>query len=161
MKTTKHILSVLILFSIFGGITHNLFPHCQDLVLYDSYTDERSEHHHHKHQIDLDNKTHLNHSHKKHDNHVDEGIYDYVKCILVDVEIPHDNCNLSCFIFWNQKETINYDIQFPNNIFLESLHSNLFNHLKSSSLFTTFRIDINCPPILKNTTLRGPPSIPC
>ena len=148
MKTTKHILSVLILFSIFGGIAHNLFPHCEDLILNDSYSNKQSEYHHHKHHADLDNEPHFNIKHIKHNNHLDEGIYDYVKCILVDIEIPQDNCNLSCFVFWIQKGTLKNDLQYPINKNIVSVNTNQNNILISFSLFTTFRINIYYPPIL-------------
>jgi hypothetical protein len=157
MQRIKFILSFLLLISIFGGMVHNVSPYCLNGDNVYFQLDNNHKHEHPDHEINKE----TNHKHVQHDNHLDEGYFDLLVCVLNDVEIPSDDCDFNCFVLWNHKES-----QFDKNklkllvyaiasafteINVENTIQNISN--KNNDIYTT--------PSLEHSPHRGPPIFSC
>ena len=88
MQMKKTILSLVLLLSYSLGFTHNLLPHCSNPDQFSHNHHELHEHHSEEHSHDIE------HEHIAHDNHEDEGLYDFLLCLLSEVDHhSHDELN--------------------------------------------------------------------
>jgi hypothetical protein len=85
MQFPKVILSYCLLLIYFVGFAHDLIPHCHDLAGHKESIQANHHHHeHHSHNSEKEKKP--NHSHIPHGDHIDEGIYDLIVCLLSEAE---------------------------------------------------------------------------
>lgn len=82
----KAILSVFTLFAYFLSLGHSLIPHHH-------HNAETPHHHHHSDEHADEHDTH-DHDHVAHENHFDDGIIDYLACVLGEHEHQDSNCDL-------------------------------------------------------------------
>tara|TARA_B110000967_G_C18768568_1_gene501800 strand:+ start:422 stop:880 length:459 start_codon:yes stop_codon:yes gene_type:complete len=75
-------LSLLLVYSL--GFAHNFIPHCHDVN--EAFV-EHSDlgHHHHQHAAEHVHAEE-NHQHVSHGSHMDENLYDFLVCILFEME---------------------------------------------------------------------------
>ena len=157
MQEIKFILSLFLLISILGEIVLNVSPYCLrgDKVLV--RLDNNHEHEHHDHEINKE----TDHKHVQHNNHLDDGYFELLVCLLNDIEIPSDKCDLNCFVLWNQREN-----KFDKNnlkLFISVIISafteiNVENTIQNISIQNDY---IYPPPTLEHSPLRGPPIFSC
>lgn len=92
MQIKKVIIASLLLLTYTVGFVHNLIPHCSagcaELPL---ATHEESGHHHHAHH-EHDHGDQTDHDHIAHNGHLDGGFFDYVVCLLSEMEHPATDC---------------------------------------------------------------------
>jgi hypothetical protein len=83
-------ISLLLVYSL--GFAHNLIPHSHELN--EAFIDHSEiGHHHHQHTGEHE---HLeeDHEHVAHGSHIDESLYDYLVCMLFEMEHQEHGCEL-------------------------------------------------------------------
>ncbi len=152
MQLKRTILSLVLLLSYSLGFAHNLLPHC-------SNPDQFSHSHHQTHEHHTDAGDHASHAeHIAHDNHEDEGLYDFLLCLLSEVDHHyHDELNTD-FTFSKISE-LNLD-------FLKIKINAVLNEIKKPSVFASFiptvEVDLQrsySVPLIGHERHRGPPVI--
>lgn len=90
MELKKTILSIILLATYTLGLAFNTTAVCQDLAIGET---EISQHHHDHHEhIETESIT-SDHEHLVHEDHLDEGWYDFIVCFLSDLEHSQDKCH--------------------------------------------------------------------
>lgn len=84
MQIKKIIISLSLLLVYSLGFAHNLIPHCHGV---DEAFVEHSDlgHHHHQHAAEHVHAEE-DHQHVSHGSHIDENLYDFLVCILFEME---------------------------------------------------------------------------
>lgn len=154
MQVKQSIIAFIFLAIFSLGFGHGVVPHCEGKEA------GGEDHHHHKHhEHSSDNP--IDDYHVSHNNHLDENIYDYLVCLVSDLEHEDDNCNM----FLCSNITLN-DFSFIDLVKVELplVHISSFNlELLNNSESDYAELDCisGLPPILENILHRGPPSISC
>ena len=158
MQFYKTIISLLLLLTYSLGFAHNLIPHCHN----SESTEHIVEHdgHHHSHQHNTIEHSNSDHEHIAHKGHLDEGIYDYLVCLIHETETPESECEIEhCF-------TVNVN---DNNLKLNKLQSTIvlfaiFQPIPKDETTQSYagydEIRYLSPPI-EDSPHRGPPVISC
>ena len=102
MQLKKTVLSLVLLLSYSLGFAHNLLPHC-------SNPDQFSHSHHELHEHHSDGElAESQHEHIAHDNHEDEGLYDFLLCLLSEAD-HHYHYELNTDFTFSNISEINLD----------------------------------------------------
>ena len=150
MRFYKIIISLTLLFTYSLGFVHNLVPHCSSISSHESH----SSHQHHSH----DEPHEENHIHVLHENHVDEGILDYILCVVNESANEGNECIEEHF-FTLQSNTVSLKKinHIPTTIVLFTISNKLADALitinynfKKNSFYSSST--------LENASLRGPPT---
>lgn len=83
MRFFKSCISILLIFCYGLGFAHNLIPH-----------QHNGDHENHEHEHAVSHDDHQ-HQHINHQDHQDEGLLDFMLCLLIDLE--HHEANLEFF----------------------------------------------------------------
>lgn len=81
MNFNKIIASLFLLFTYLIGFTHNVIPHCHHNA--DANHTHLEHHEHHTGSHDQGNDRHVSHN-----DHLDEGVLDFIICLLSETEHP-------------------------------------------------------------------------
>lgn len=150
MNFIKTGISFLLLLTYSLGFAHNLVPHCSSILPHESHA---YSHQHHSHQSPHEE----DHMHVVHQNHVDDGLLDYVLCVVNDTGNEEHECvEDHFFTIQNNAISLKKIIYLPTSIILFAIN----NELKEALMATRFMLENNITyvsPPLKNTSLRGPP----
>ena len=82
MNHKKLAISLFLMFAYAIGFTHNVIPHCHHQAADNQH--EHTEHHQHLSAGD----DHNNEGHVAHNEHLDEGVMDFIICLLSETEHP-------------------------------------------------------------------------
>ena len=152
MQFRQSILSMVLLLSYSLGFGHSLLPHCSNPDLFSH--DHHLLHEHHDQSVEQDaHKTHI-----EHDNHKDEGLYDFLLCLLSDVD-HHFHNELDMDFTFSKLSEYNFDFlkvelnAVQNHILLPSFHSSFY---KTITVQTEV---IYRSPHIGHLSHRGPPPI--
>ena len=141
---------------------HNVSPYCLNGDTVYSQLNKKANNNHHRHEHHAHNSSQeFNHEHIKHKNHLDENYFDLFVCVLNDVEIPSDDCDLNCFVLWNQKDSqlnINNLKLIVSVIISMTTEINIENTIQNISVQND---DVYSSPALEYSPLRGPPIFSC
>ena len=92
MNVKQFLVWSLLMLAYSVGLAHNLVPHHHDHLPAEGHAqhDHSShQHHHHEHQ------DHEGHEHVEHSDHFDDGLWDFIVCVLSETELPesgHHHC---------------------------------------------------------------------
>ena len=157
MQLSKIVISILLLLTYSFGFAHNLVPHCNDSGEENHNHAPSHNHHFHSEGEAIDSE----HADIAHDDHFDEGINDFITCLVNESEISVDDCSIEhCF-------TVNFnDFSFKD-----------FSKIQTAILFSTvldlsvaYKLDSNYfevveevlfTPLIENSPHRGPPIFFC
>lgn len=154
MARVKSVISFLLLMVYSTGLVQGATPRCNH---YGAEV-EVGEVHHHEHHEHADNE-HVDHDHIVHNDHLDDGAFDLLLCVLEDVahsEHPGDGCHCLPSISsrigadWIGKMKL-LAVVVPQLYETESTEQSNFYVLHSIG-------EIHSP-FLKSSSQRGPPSI--
>ena len=160
MQVIRSVISLFLLLVYSISFAHDLIPHCHFDKMSEHIVAEQGEsHHHHEHHThEADEET--DHEHITHQNHLDDGLLDYVICLLSELEHPSEYAHR------------HYAPVISNDNFLKGLDKPKFVAILFT-VFTAPEIDMlpsryatelaftyHSPPLL-NSPHRGPPSISC
>ena len=152
MQMKKTILSLVLLLSYSLGFAHNLLPHC-------SNPDQLSHNHHELHEhYNGEGSSELDHAHITHNNHKDEGLYDFLLCLLSEVDHhTHDELNTEFTFSKTSKVNLGFlKVKF-NAITAEKISVEYF-----SSFISVQPIDFQhfyYSPRIGHLRHRGPPQV--
>ena len=152
MQMKRTILSLVLLLSYSLGFAHNLLPHC-------SNPDQFSHSHHQTHEHHSEEGLHhVGHEHIAHDNHEDEGLYDFLLCLLSEVD-HHYHYELNTDFTFSKISEINLD-------FLKVKVNAVLNEDQKPRVFESFvstsEVDVSSTysiPLIGHKRHRGPPQI--
>lgn len=154
MQIKQSILAFFFLALYSLGFGHGVVPHC------DNRDDQIENHHHHEHH-EHNNEEPVDDGHVVHDDHFDEGIYDYIICLVSDLEHNDSDCNMHHCTKVNLRDT---SIKQSSKAKLLAVVSVLFNveiFVKPTMVYGETASACISPPFLKNVSHRGPPIISC
>jgi hypothetical protein len=89
VQPLKVLISSILIFSYSLGFAHNLVSHCQM-----GHESHESSNHKHEYLHQAEAVSH-NHEHISHKDHIDTSWWDFMICLLTDIE--HDEANLNFF----------------------------------------------------------------
>ncbi len=152
MKFKQSILALFFLAIYSLGFCHGVVPHCES----ESISSETHTHEHHEHGDDDSDDGHIVHA-----DHFDEGIYDYIICLMVEMNHDEDGCN-----FHHCAKVNLQDIslkQVSDIEFLAVLVSFLDLGLMDSDDvdFSESKVDFALYTIANSISHRGPPQFSC
>jgi len=162
MQFKRVFISVCLLLAYSIGLAHDLIPHCHhcegDGTLATEHAEEH--HHHHEHHVHEHGEP-VDHEHIEHADHLDEGLLDFIICILDETEHPSSEGN-ECYY----APAITNDIsnQLLSKVKLAAVLVSLFAHppdeldTKGHAGEATVAY---LPPPLSSSPHRGPPSVFC
>lgn len=102
MQLKQSTFSLVLLLSYSLGFAHNLLPHCSNP---DQFSHSHHQSHEH-HSEELSNE--VNDEHIAHDNHEDEGFYDFFLCLLSEVD-HHYHYELNTDFTFSKISQLNLD----------------------------------------------------
>ncbi|MBD78784.1 MAG: hypothetical protein CL840_07680 [Crocinitomicaceae bacterium] len=151
VQLRKVIISLVLLLVYTTGFAHNLIPHCHQ------HENNPDAHVHGHMHVDSHSHEHADHHHVDHGDHIDEGIYDYLYCVLSEMKHhDHDDAHIH---FIQQIKPVNSLLiiawaMVASEPSLEGLHNAYLipNLYLESNYFS---------PLISNTPLRGPPQASC
>ncbi|UTW61967.1 hypothetical protein KFE98_18440 [bacterium SCSIO 12741] len=148
MKFKKVIVSLFLLLTYSMGFAHYLVPHSHE---------EAGEHTHH-HHLDLDNHNE-DEFHVHHDDHVDASLYDWLVCLVTDMEHPEDDCSnepseLTSPLTLTQKVQKKIELISTLYVILELPVAECEEPVNTAYFTPEYQV----PPLLRSF-LRGPPSV--
>lgn len=159
----KLIISTFLLLTYSLAFAHDLIPHCHTDISHSINDEQEINHHHHKHHNHNNepekHTKELMHQHIAHDNHLDEGLFDFVLCLLSEVEHPIA-INHHHFFSINTSST---SLKLLSNTIFTSLlqfgdHSELQKENSTAKYFTRKSSDFLMPEKPHSHT-RGPPTL--
>lgn len=161
MQIKRAIISCFLLFTYSLGFAHNLIPHCQELVSeIGIFSNAKDGHHHLEHHTHVEIED-LDEDDILHENHLDDSLYDFIVCLLSEMEHPVNECQVEHSI----PSTLNDDLskQLSKTKIIAVLCSvwGLTNPNESLSEYNSeAAVQYSSPPLC-NSPNRGPPSISC
>ena len=102
MQMKRTILSLVLLLSYSLGFAHNVLPHCSNP---DQFSHSHCQTHVHHNEEGLHD---IGHEHSAHDNHEDEGFYDFLLCFFSEVD-HHYHYELNTDFTFSKISEINLD----------------------------------------------------
>ena len=99
LQLSKVVISILLLLTYSFGFAHNLVLHCHDTVEENHTHSTHSTHSTHKHHQHIEGEEdNTEHDHISHSNHFDEGVYDFIICLVQETGGPESTCSIEhCF----------------------------------------------------------------
>jgi hypothetical protein len=154
MQFYKSIISLLLLLTYSFGFAHNLVPHCNDDTPHETAI---SDHHHHQHSDEQ--QENIEHNHINHDSHFDEGIIDFITCLVHESESPEEQCSIEhCFTFSSNNFSLKDINKIQTAIVLFAVSQPIVQNESIAYSSTDFEINYLSPP-LEDSPHRGPPII--
>lgn len=143
----------LLLIAIYSlGFMHDVIPHCEN--------SNNEKHHHHEHHVHEQSETAYD-GHIVHDDHMDEGIYDYLVCLVSDLEQGEDGCNMHHCVKADLPKTFKKQSS-DHTIITTKVLTSSFEFIEGTiTKFIEGKENNGLPPILNGTSRRGPPFISC
>lgn len=151
MQIKRFISSLFLLLVYSLGFAHNLIPHCHDVN--EAFADHSELGHHHHEHSEIHDHDGENHEHVAHGSHVDEGLYDFLVCILFEME--HQEHGSVLHFLPTTIKVVN-----STQPFLVVL-SNLSDVQEFDFIKPTFKTTVTpgyFSPLIGALSLRGPPS---
>lgn len=132
------------------GVTHNFLPH---------YHEETSHHHqHHKHHNEDDEN--VKYEHILHQGHYDKGLYDFIICLIHDIEHPSKDCYFDSYIAIKTNKSLKKIDKLK--LLATLINVNQSHYLVSPpSKYGFVASNIYFSPHTKTPPLRAPPSFSC
>lgn len=160
MQLRKVILSIVLLLSYSLGMAHDVLPHYHANDLHSDIAVGIKLHHHHSHH-EHDPVEQPEHDHVTHEDHLDDGLLDYVICLLSEFDHESDDSE-HLFYYPSNPEKINLKpvAKVKQALVLLSVLTAPAGDIQftgSTSEFTS----VYEPPILSGIPLRGPPAFTC
>ncbi len=157
MNFHKLIISFTLLLTYSFGFAHNLVPHCNDL--FEENHNHAPSHNHHQHQegevIDAE------HADISHNDHFDEGVYDFIVCIVQESEALAEDCIVEHCFTVNFNEFSLKDFSKIQTAILFSTVLDLSVAYKLDSNYFEVAEEIHSTPLIENSPHRGPPIFSC
>jgi hypothetical protein len=166
MQFKRTVIALSLLFAYSLGFAHELIPHCHHnegvaVLGEESATHSHEhEHEHHHHDQSQESEEH-EHDHVQHQDHFDDGLMDFIICVLTAAEHPSsdaDHCyqmpattNAIKFTAWDKIKLI----ATFTAVFAEPVEE-----ASADLLVPDADVAFLSPP-LANSTDRGPPSFFC
>jgi hypothetical protein len=151
MNFLKPFISLLLLLTYSFGFAHNLVPHCTD------FTNENHTASHNHHTTEADDE----HSHITHNDHFDEGFYDYLVCLVHETETPESECSEEhCFTINNNPNFLKTANKLHTTIVLFAVFQPIVQNEPITYFSTDVEINYLSPP-LEDPPHRGPPRFSC
>lgn len=146
MQIRQNILAIFLLVLYSFDFAHGI-THCENSV--------GGNHHHVHYEFTKDD------SHIEHNDHLDEGIYDYLVCLLSDFEHEDKGCNTHNYSRVDLRELSSKQSNLIKLVTTIIIFSNL--DLLETDLIESVELNETSvlPPILINSPRRGPPYISC
>jgi hypothetical protein len=154
MKIEKLIISLLLLLTYSVGFTHNLVPHCCDTPPHENRT---TTHHHHS----ATDEQIAEHDHVTHNDHFDEGIYDYIICLVNEADNSETKCSVEhCFTINSNVFSLKKMNTLQTAVVLFAVVSIPVEDAPISNFLKKEELAYASPPI-ENSPHRGPPTFSC
>lgn len=154
----RHSILAFFLLAIYClGFLHVNVPHCENSHGENSQGETHHHHEHHEHELGDNNDD----GHIAHNDHLDDGLYDYIVCLVTDIEHESDGCNMHHCAKIDLRE---FSLKQSFESKFIAAKSNLlgFGFFETNSLeFVEGKETSGLPPILVNSPRRGPPFISC
>ena len=154
MQFYKIIISLLLLLTYSFGFAHNLVPHCSDF----STENHNNTHNHHSHTSGEEQNA--EHNHITHNNHFDEGVYDYLVCLVHETETPESECSVEHCFTMNANDNSLKKLDKLQAIILFAVFQPIVQDEAIESYFDNTEISYLSPPI-EDSPHRGPPVLSC
>jgi len=148
VQLKKIIISVSLLLVYSLGFAHNLIPHSHDVN--EAFANHSViGHHHHQH---ADEHEHHDHEHVSHGTHVDENLYDFLVCVLFEMEHEEHGC-----VFHQLPTTVKMVKKNQTDLVFSS--NTTYNTPASLSKPTLSSVIVPgyFSPLISALSLRGPP----
>lgn len=157
MKINKVIISLILLLTYSFGFAHNLVPHCTDSGE-ENHNHSPSHNHHFHFEGEAINSEHADIAH---DDHFDEGINDFITCLVNESETPAEDCSIEHCFTVNFNEFSLKDLNKIQTAILFSTVSDLSVAYKLDSNYFEVVEEIHSTPLIENSPHRGPPIFFC
>ncbi len=151
MQFYKTIISLLLLLTYSFGFAHNLVPHCGEFA--NENYNEIQHYHHHKGGQDKNPE----HQHIQHNDHADEGIYDFIVCLANETDDSGTECTIEhCFTFNSTDTSLKNISKLQTAIILFAVLQPIIQKEVITPSFTAIEINY-LSPLIENSPHRGPP----
>jgi len=155
MNFHKLIISIILLLTYSFGFAHNLVPHCNDSGEENHNHAPSHNHHYHAEGEAID----AEHSDIAHDDHFDEGINDFITCLVNESETPEEECSIEhCFIINSNSFSLKDINKIQVAIVLFTVTQPIVQNEPIAYSSTDLEINYLSPP-LEDSPHRGPPFI--
>lgn len=152
MQIRQSIVAIFLLAIYSLGFTHGIIPHCENA---------RSENHHHHEHHEHEQDDSVDDGHIAHDDHLDHGVYDYIVCLVSDLEQEDNGCNMHHCSKVDLREFSSKQTN-DTKLVATTIKSLNLEFLESESIeFIEGKETSGLPPILIDSPRRGPPFISC
>lgn len=150
MEFKKVAISLFLLLTYSIGFAHNLAPHCGDFS---------GDMEIHTHQHCDKSETISNHNHVDHNDHYDDGIFDYLACLIHETENHETECAIEhCFTISNNSTSV----KKINKLYIAIVFTSFIQpiiHSKTIGYYSKNKQRNYSSPPLEDSYLRGPPFI--
>lgn len=152
MHIKRTVLSLVLLLSYSLGFAHNLLPHCSNP---DQFSHNHHQLHEHHSNAELPDSQH---EHIAHANHEDEGIYDFLLCLLSDVDHHyHDELNTDFTFSKISEVSLDFIKVNINAVLADDMAPNYYSSfLPSEQVYFHYAYSI---PLVGHLRDRGPPQL--
>lgn len=153
---------MLLLLTYSFGFTHNLIPHCNDLVKeshsHTSNHNHASNHNHHFHAEG--DQLHDEHIDIAHHDHYDGGLLDFITCLVHESELPEEECSVEhCFTINPSTSSLKIN-KIQTAIILFAVFQPIAQD--EADFLSTSDVEIKyLSPPLEDSPHRGPPFFSC
>jgi hypothetical protein len=160
MRLVKSIISLLLLLTYSVGFAHDLVPHCHvnKTTNWTFKNPTKKDHHlaHHKHTraVDLDENTIV------HENHLDDSLFDFVVCILSEIE-HHEDFIHHHFIPGTTDHSLEKKLNNPSLTHIIFVSGLEFSPKESTIPSDTFSAHYTEASFVASSPHRGPPTLSC
>lgn len=156
--TKQSILAFLFLMIYFMGFSHGVIPHCQSKNAADEIGGNHHHHEHHEHSVAEEENSD---DHVVHNDHLDNGVYDFIICLISDLEHEDNDCNMHLCAKVNLQENSLNQFSKAKLFAVVSVLFNIEFFVKPKMVYSESISICISPPFLKNISHRGPPIISC
>jgi len=152
MKVGKIVISFFLLLTYSLGFAYNLVPHYSDFGIDNHHAIQ----HYHVHASKQDKNP--KHEHITHNNHFDEGIYNYIVCLTNETNGASTGATVEHYFTLNTNEIV---LKKINALPVTMLLCAVFKIEAQPEIFNSFNDveRIYLPPFIKESPHRGPPII--
>lgn len=157
MNFHKLIISLSLLLTYSFGFAHNLVPHCNDS--FEENHNHTPNHNHHFHSEGEELET--EHYDIAHNDHFDEGVSDFLVCLVHESETPDEECSIEHCFTVNFNEFSLKDFSKIQTAILFSTVLDLTVAYKLDSNYFEVVEEIHSTPLIENSPHRGPPIFSC
>ncbi|PCJ23903.1 MAG: hypothetical protein COA97_10715 [Flavobacteriales bacterium] len=154
MQLSKILISLLLLLTYSFGFAHNLVPHCGEIIPHEAHAPSHEHHQHSEGEKQL-----TKHSHVTHNNHFDEGVYDYLVCLVNETDDSDTECSIEhCFTFSSNNFSLKKINKIQTAIVLFAVFQPTVQNESIAYSSTDLEINYLSPP-LEDSPHRGPPIV--